>query len=74
MRFRNVEPIKDMRQPIIIKAIKNVRDIYAQGAFKVMWLLMDGQFEPMQADEVNLGIRVNAVAENDHIREVKHYI
>ena len=56
MRFGTVQPIKDMRQPTIIKVIKNVRDIYAEGAFKVMWLLMDGPFELMQADVVNLGI------------------
>ena len=51
-----MEPIKDMRWPTIIKAIKNVRDIYTQGVFKVMWLHMDGQFEQMQVDAVNLGI------------------
>ena len=46
-RFGNVEPFKEMKQPTIIKAIKNVRDIEAQGAFKMMWMLMDGQFKPM---------------------------
>ena len=67
VRFGTVEPIKDMKQPTIVKVIKNVRDIYAQGAFKVTWMLMDGQFEPMRADVVNLGICLNEVAEDKHV-------
>ena len=71
VRYRTVEPIKDMKQPTIIKAVKNVRDIYTQGAFKVTWMLMDRQFKPMQVNVVNLGICLNEVAKDEHVGEIK---
>ena len=57
-----------------MKGIKHVCDIYKQGGFTVDWILMDGQFEPLQGEITSLGLCLNHVAEDEHVGEAERYI
>ena len=41
---------------------------------KVQHFLIDGEFEPLQADLSTMGMMLNAVFKGEHIGDVKHYI
>ena len=45
IRFGTVEPLTGAKAELLLHAIKNIRNTYAQGGFKVYWMLMDGQFK-----------------------------
>ena len=66
-----VEPLTGTKADHLICAIKNIRNTYAQGGFKVDWILMDGQFENLRGDIANLGIQLNEVEEDEHDGEIK---
>ena len=74
IRFGTVEPLTGTKAELLLRAIKNIRNTYAQGGFKVDWMLMDGQFENLRGDIANLGIRLNEVAEDEHVGEIERYI
>ena len=71
--FGMVEPLTGTKAEHLLHAIKNIRNTYTQGGFKVDWMLMDGQFENLQGDIANLGIRLNEVAEDEHVGEIEWY-
>jgi hypothetical protein len=58
----------------ILKGIKKVKDIYAKRGFRVTLGMMDNEFEHLRADFVNLGLELNAVANDEHVPEVERYI
>ena len=74
IRFGMVELLTGTKAELLLHAIKNIRNTYAQGGFKVDWMLMDGQFENLQGDIANLGIQLNEVAEDEHVGEIEQYI
>ena len=45
IRFGTVEPLRGTKVDYLLQAVKNIHNTYAQGVFKVDWILMDGQFE-----------------------------
>ena len=74
IQFGTVELLTGTKAELLLHAIKNIRNTYAQGGFKVDWMLMDGQFENLRGDIANLGIRLNEVAEDEHVGEIEQYI
>ena len=66
-----VGPLTDTKAELLLCAIKNIRNTYAQGRFKVDWMLMDGQFENLQSDIANLGIWLNEVVEDEHVGQIE---
>ena len=74
LKFGTVEALTGTKTKQIMMAIENVCNIYSQGGFSLAWLLMEGQFEPMRGEMVGLGIRLNEVAEDEHVGEVEQYI
>jgi hypothetical protein len=74
LRFGTTEMIRNQKNETIIKAIRNVVNIYQGRGFKVSHFLMDGQFNSLRAEISVLGINLNTVACQEHVPEVERYI
>ena len=70
IRFRTVEPLRGTKAEYLL-LVKNICNTYAQGGFKVDWILMDGEFETLQGEIASLGIQLNEVAEDEHVGVVE---
>ena len=51
--------------------IKQVKSMYVKQGFNLTALLMDGKFESLQGDLASLNIRLNTVASDEHMPEVR---
>jgi hypothetical protein len=74
LRFGTTDMIWNQKNETIIKAIRNVVNIYQGRGFKVSHFLMDSQFNSLRAEISVLGINLNTVARQEHVPEVKRYI
>jgi len=74
LRFGTTEMIRNQKNETIIKAIRNVVNIYEGRGFKVSHFLMDGQFNSLKDEISGLGINLNTVARQEHVPEVERYI
>jgi Zinc knuckle len=74
LRFGTTEMIQNQKNETILKAIRNVLNIYEGRGFKVSHFLMDGQFNSLRNEILSLGIDLNAVARQEHVPEVERYI
>ena len=59
---------------MLLDAVKKIQQVYHRRGFKIIHLLMDGQFEPIHGDLSSLRITLNTVANDDHVPEVEWYI
>ena len=66
-----MELLRGTKAEYLLLAVKNICNTYAQGGFKVDWILMDGQFETVQGEIASLGIHPNEVAEDKHVGKVE---
>jgi hypothetical protein len=74
LRFGTTEMIRNQKNETIIKAIRNVVNIYHGRGFKVSHFLMDGQFNSLRAEVSALGVNLNTVPRQEHVPEVERYI
>jgi hypothetical protein len=74
LRFGTTDMIWNQKNETIIKAIRNVVNIYQGRGFKVSHFLMDSQFNSLRAEISVLGINLNTVARQEHVPEVERYI
>jgi Reverse transcriptase (RNA-dependent DNA polymerase)/Zinc knuckle len=74
LRFATTELLKNQRNETILRAIKNVINIYKEGSFQVTDLLMDGQFEGLKNELSGLGVRLNITGRQEHVPEIERYI
>jgi acetolactate synthase regulatory subunit len=74
IKFGTAEMIKDQKAKTILAAIKQVWSVYRKRGFNITTMLMDGQFEVIRADVAELGITINASANDEHVTDVERYI
>ena len=74
IKFSTAALIVDQKHDTLIKAVRDVRNIYQKRGFKVDSMLMDGQFEGLAGDLAELGITLNTVARGEHVPEVERHI
>ena len=74
LRFATTELLKNQKNETILRAIKNVINVYKEGSFQVTDLLMDGQFDGMSNELSGLGIRLNITGRQEHVPEIERYI
>lgn len=72
--FSIVKVITNKKNDNIVGAIQQISNIYKQGGFKVMDILLDGKFKSTQGKLAGMGIKLNPVSKNEHVPEVKNYI
>ena len=66
--------ISDQKNEALVKAVRDVCNIYGKRGFKASTMLMDGQFEGITGDLAELGITLNSVAWGEHVPEAERYI
>ncbi len=74
IHFSTVEMIANQKAPTLLKAIKQVKQIYTQRRFRVTSIHMDGQFETIRGDLAELNVALLIAGHDDHVPEVERYI
>jgi hypothetical protein len=74
IKFGTSETLKNQYNKTILAAIKQVKNVYAKSGFRILHLLMDGQFEPLRAEPADLQINLNTVSKNKHVPEIERCI
>ena len=63
--------IANAKQPTLLELVKHVAQVYHSWLFKVKELLMDGDFECLSGELIDMYINLNTTSENNHIGEVE---
>ena len=64
--------ITDQKTPTLLQSIKQVRNYYAQRGFRIVNIILDGQFEPMQGDLKELSIlALETCGHDNHVPEIE---
>ena len=74
IKFSTAQKLNSKKTPMLLDAVKKIQQVYHCHGFKIIYLLMDGQFEPIHGDLSSLGITLNTVANDEHVPEVEQYI
>ena len=76
IRFCTSEFLANRKSNTIFKAINHVHQAYKKRGFKIVTLLMDGEFDKdgLVGEVAELGTNVNCVAAKDHVREIECHI
>ena len=74
IKFSTTQKLDGQKTPMLLDAVKKIQQVYQHRGFEVVYLLMDGQFEPICGDLASLGITLNTVANDEHVPEVERYI
>lgn len=74
IKFGTAVLITDQKHETLVKATKEVRNVYRKRGFILTTMLMDGQFEGITGDLAALGVTVNTVARGEHVPEAERYI
>ena len=74
IHFATSEMITDQKVTTLLSSIKQVQKHYAQRGFRVVTILLDGQFEPLRGDLSDLNIALQTCARDDHIPEAERHI
>jgi hypothetical protein len=74
IKFGTAELIADQKHETLVKAARDVHNIYKKRGFNITTVLMDGQFEGITGDLAGFGVTVNTVARGEHVPEAERYI
>jgi hypothetical protein len=74
IKFGTAVLIADQKHDTLVKAAKDVYNIYKKRGFTLQTMLMDGQFEGVTGDLSEFGVTVNTVARGEHVPEAERYI
>lgn len=74
IKFGTVELIPNQKVTTLVKAMQGINTVYEKRGFCIQHLFMDGQFEPMRSDILDMKINLNIVSANKHVPEIERYI
>jgi hypothetical protein len=74
LKFGTVEPIPNRKANTLLQAIRDVIRLYSSRGFRVCIGMMDGEFEPLRADLLGLGISLNIASHGEHVPDIERYI
>jgi len=74
IKFGTAEMIENMQSATLLRSVKQIKRLYMQRGFRLVDILMDGQFEPLRGDLAAMGIQLNTVSNDEHVSEIEHYI
>ena len=58
----------------LILAASHINALYSKHGFDIKTMLMDGEFEPLQANLLELGININTTSKSEHVPKVEQQI
>ena len=62
LHFGTAQHLMNQKGTTILQSIKQIQQVYLQGGYKLTRLLMDGQFEPLQANLAAMGIELKVMS------------
>jgi hypothetical protein len=74
IKFRTLKYLDKQTAGRMLKAIKNVLQVYQAGRFRVKHLLMDGQFESLRGPLLEMGVILNTTSRDEHVGFIERYI
>jgi hypothetical protein len=74
IRFATSESLANQSSKAIMSCIKRIKQIYSQRGFRIMQLMMDGQFENLQGDLADMQIGLNTVSNDEHVPDIERHI
>jgi TPP-dependent 2-oxoacid decarboxylase len=74
IQFGTTKMLQNQKSKTILSAIKQVKSIYMKRGFKLDHILMDGQFEPLQAKLADMAITVNTISNDEHVPKIERHI
>ena len=74
IKFGTAVLITDQKHATLVKAVRDVHNVYKKRGFTIETMLMDGQFEGITGDLAEFGITLNTVARGEHVPEAERYI
>lgn len=74
IQFGTAEMIGGMKAPALVGSVKLIQQVYMQCGFRIVNILMDGQFECIRGELAGMGIQLNTVSAGKHVPEAECYI
>ena len=74
IKFTTTENIPTRTAKQLVAAFKHVLAIYKKRGFHVENALMDGEFAPLKADILDMGVHLNITSANEHVPEIERRI
>ena len=71
--FGTVEEIPNLKKNTLLKSIKQVIAMYHASGFRVKYVLMDGAFNCLRTELLEMKVTLNDVAEEEHVGEIERY-
>ena len=71
LHFGTAQHLMNQKGTTILQSIKQIQQVYLQGGYKLTHLLMDGQFEPLQANLAAMGIELNVICNDEYVPEIE---
>ena len=72
--FGTSEHITNAKRATLVQSLLQINRLYKRKGFKIQAVMMDGQFEPIEADSDNAGIAVSTTSRYDHKPIIERYI
>jgi hypothetical protein len=74
VQFGTADWLASRRETDVLRALKEVVDLYKVRGFHVDTFLADGEFEPMRPQVCEMGGMLNTTSNNEHVGDVERYI
>jgi Reverse transcriptase (RNA-dependent DNA polymerase)/Zinc knuckle len=74
IRFGTVAVLNDRRASTIMKSVTEVIRIYKKRGFVVDMVLMDGEFECLRGNLLDIGVELNTASRDEHVPQIERYI
>ena len=71
--FGTVEEIPNLKKNTLLNSIKQVIAMYHASGFRVKYALMDGAFNCLKTELLEMSLTLNDVAEEEHAGEIEWY-
>jgi hypothetical protein len=63
-KFGMAKFVESHHAKVLLKAVTHLQNIYAKGGFRIITILMDGEFESLRPELANLGMALNTASQD----------
>jgi Reverse transcriptase (RNA-dependent DNA polymerase) len=74
IHFGTAEMIERKTAKVVLKAVQQVKQLYAKKGFNLHTLVMDGEFESLRPSLAGLSITLNVTSRDEHVPEAERRI
>jgi hypothetical protein len=74
IKFTTSENVPTRTASQLVRSMRHVLAIYKKRGFHVDHAMMDGEFAPLKAEMLALGVSLNIASANEHVPEIERWI